>query len=158
MPWYVIYTKPRAEAKVAESLKKLGITVYCPMITEVHRWSDRKKKVSLPLFKSYVFVQLLPKDRNQVFAVPGVVNYLFWLGKPAQVREQEIQTIKKWNEDEKVEQFQVEQFSPGDKVTISKGVFKDQQAYIRHVGDKRMRLILPSMGYVINVKVRELVL
>src|SRR5690606_27244913 len=97
MPWYVIYTKPRAEAKVAESLKKLGITVYCPMITEVHRWSDRKKKVSLPLFKSYVFVQLLPKDRNQVFAVPGVVNYLFWLGKPAQVREQEIQTIKKWN-------------------------------------------------------------
>lgn len=143
---------------MAESLKKLGITVYCPMITEVHRWSDRKKKVSLPLFKSYVFVQLLPKDRNQVFAVPGVVNYLFWLGKPAQVREQEIQTIKKWNEDEKVEQFQVEQFSPGDKVTISKGVFKDQQAYIRHVGDKRMRLILPSMGYVINVKVRELVL
>ena len=158
MPWYVIYTKPRAELKVAGQLKDMGIRTYCPTVTEEHLWSDRKKKVTLPLFRSYVFVNLNPKDRNQVFAAPGVVNYLFWLGKPAEVRDQEIQTIEAWNENQGVERMKVEQLSPGDRVTISKGIFKDQQALIKHVGDKRMRLILPGMGVVVNVKVRELAL
>lgn|SRR5690606_30353485 len=158
MPWYVIYTKPRAELKVAGQLKDMGIHTYCPTVTEEHLWSDRRKKVTLPLFRSYVFVKMNPKDRNQVFAAPGVVNYLFWLGKPAEVRDQEIQTIEAWNENQGVERMKVEQLSPGDRVTISKGIFKDQTALIKHVGDKRMRLILPGMGVVVNVKVRELAL
>ena len=54
MEWYALYTKPRWEKKVAKALEKIGIIVYCPMITEVRQWSDRKKKVTLPLFKSYV--------------------------------------------------------------------------------------------------------
>ena len=80
MPWYVIYTKPRNEKKVAERLQQIGITVYCPMITMIKQWSDRKKKVQIPLLNSYVFVCLEDKEREKVFQVSGVVRYLFWLG------------------------------------------------------------------------------
>lgn len=157
MPWYVIYTKPKAELRATESLRKLNIEVYCPVVTEVRQWSDRKKKISTPLFKSYVFVHLEAKDRNQVFKVQGVVNYLFWLGKPAEVREAEIRTIKSWNENEEIDQMYVEKFTPGDRITIPSGLFKDQRAVIKHIGKKRMRLLLPSLGCAINVRIREVV-
>ena len=90
MNWYVVYTKPKWEKKVAEQLTQRGIECYCPIVTEVRQWSDRKKKVEVPLFNSYVFVRLAEVDRNLVFQSSGVVRYLFWLAKPAIVRDEEI--------------------------------------------------------------------
>lgn len=94
MAWFAIYTRPKNEKKVVEGLEKLGVEVYCPMVTEIKQWSDRKKKVEIPLIKSYVFVNIEEKNRNIVFEVPGVVRYLFWLGKPAVIQEQEIEVLK----------------------------------------------------------------
>ncbi len=90
MTWFVLYVKPQNEIKVGKALTALGIEVFCPTKKEVRQWSDRKKTVEVPLFKSYVFVKLEAQNRNQVFSVPGVVRYLFWLGKPAVVRDEEI--------------------------------------------------------------------
>ncbi len=81
MNWYVVYTKPKWEKKVAEQLKNAGVECYCPLIVKIHQWSDRKKKVEVPLFNSYVFVRLAEEDRNLVFQSTGAVRYLFWLGK-----------------------------------------------------------------------------
>src|SRR5690606_40964625 len=94
MPWYALYTKPRNEKKVADGLAKLGIEVYCPMVIQVRQWSDRKKKVELPLIPSYVFVRLEEKERERVFEVPGIVRYLYWLGKPAVITDVEIKTLQ----------------------------------------------------------------
>ena len=58
MSWYVVYTKPKWEKKVAERLNEIGITAYCPFITKVSQWSDRKKKIEVPLFNSYIFVKI----------------------------------------------------------------------------------------------------
>ena len=58
MPWYVLYTNPKAEKKVAEQLNKIGIETYCPLVTKIQQWSDRKKKIEVPLFSSYVFVNI----------------------------------------------------------------------------------------------------
>lgn len=157
MEWYVLYTKPRGELKVAAELEKLGIENYCPSITEVKQWSDRKKKVTSPLFKSYVFVQLPNSQREKVFEVPGVVRYLFWLGKPAMVKDEEIQVIKKWLDSDNVEEVEVNHLSPGDHITISNGNFKGQEAIISKIGKRRMRLVLKSMGYVVDVKISEAV-
>ena len=95
MNWYVLYTKPKWEKKVAEQLNEKGIECYCPLIIKVKQWSDRKKKVEVPLFNSYVFVQIEDANRNSVFVSNGVVRYLFWLGKPAIVRDEEIDILKK---------------------------------------------------------------
>ena len=99
MNWYAIYTKPRNEKKVVANIQSLGIEAYCPTISVVKQWSDRKKTIIQPLLSSYVFVKLDEKDRSLVFQVPGVVRYLFWLGKPAIVREQEIQAMKELQEE-----------------------------------------------------------
>ncbi len=157
MSWYVLYTKPRTERRVAEGLKHMGIEVYCPLITEVKQWKDRKKKLKTPLFKSYVFIKLEEKKRNRVFDVPGVVRYLFWLGKPAIVRNEEIQVIKEWLEDEKVEDVKVEHLNEGDKITIKNGAFKDQEAIIREVGKRKMRLIMPKLGFTVEVNTKEVI-
>src|SRR5690606_25027157 len=111
-----------------------------PLVTEVRQWSDRKKKVTTPLFKSYVFVKLPAKERNLVFQSPGVVQYLYWLGKPAVVRDAEIETIKKWLDNDLVEEMQTTHLTPGDRVTIADGKFKGREAIVNNVGKKRMRL------------------
>ena len=103
MNWFVIYTKSRQEKKVALELEKMGITVYCPMINQIRQWSDRKKKVEVPLISSYVFVQLKERDREAVFEVPGIVRYVYWLEKPAIVRDEEIAVMKAWLSTQTVE-------------------------------------------------------
>ncbi|MCJ7757722.1 MAG: UpxY family transcription antiterminator, partial [Gillisia sp.] len=149
--------RSRNEKKIAITLEKMGIEVYCPMVSEVRQWSDRKKKVDTPLFTSYVFVKLKEKERDQVFQVTGVVRYLFWLGKPAIVKEEEILTIRKWVGDDNVLEIAVADFSPGDRMTIPKGVFKDQEVLIKEVGKNKMRLVLLGLGCTVTVKIRDVV-
>jgi transcription antitermination factor NusG len=155
MCWNVLYTKSRTEIKTAERLNYLGIEVYCPVITEVHQWHDRKKRVNVPLFKSYVFVRIQPKSFNLVFEVPGVLSYLSWMGIRAVVKDEEISTIRRWLESDGLEEAKVDLLNAGDKVTIFKGAFKDQEAIIEEVGKKTMRLILPKLGCVLQVKINE---
>ena len=94
--WHVLYTKPRNEKKVAERLSGAGYTVYCPLQKVRRQWSDRVKVVEEPLFKGYLFIKIEEKIRDEVFTFPGTVRYLFWLRRPAVVREEEIHTIQKW--------------------------------------------------------------
>lgn len=73
--WFVLYTKPRNELKVVERLRSNGVEAYTPTRTEVRQWSDRTKKVKVPLLPSMVLVSLQDKQVDQVFQVPGVVRY-----------------------------------------------------------------------------------
>ena len=157
MSWYVLYCRSRNEKKIAITLEKMGIEVYCPMVSEVRQWSDRKKKVNTPLFTCYVFVKLKEKEREQVFQVTGVVRYLFWLGKPAVVKEDEVQTIRNWVQDDNVLEMVVADFLPGDRMTIPKGVLKDQEALIKDVSKNKMRLVLLGLGCTVTVKIRDVV-
>ncbi|SHG17040.1 Transcription antitermination factor NusG [Arenibacter palladensis] len=157
MKWYVLYVQSRKEKKVAEMLQEMQIEVYCPIVKEIRQWSDRKKTVENPLFKSYVFVRLQDRERQVVFGVPGVVRYLFWLGKPAIVRDEEINTIKKWLEDDTVEEITLSKLIPGDELQIKNGILKDQRAVIREVGKKRIRLVILGLGIVVNAKIKDVV-
>lgn len=154
MPWYVLYTNPKAEKKVAEQLTKVGIANYCPLITKVQQWSDRKKKIVTPLFSSYVFVHVDDNQRNSVFAIKGVVRYLFWLGKPAVVREDEILTIKNWLDNSNCT-IEIEAIRIGDKVTISEGPFKSQAGIVQEVNKHSVRLILESIGMILTMKLSD---
>ena len=95
MNWFVLYTKSRAEMKVAYRLGQLGIEVYCPVINEIRQRSDRKKNIQVPLLPSMVLVKISDKEKNRVFDVPGVIRDLFWLGRPAQVTDEEVLVLKK---------------------------------------------------------------
>ena len=155
MNWYVIYTKPKWEKKIAERLNEKGVVAYCPLITKVSQWSDRKKTVTVPLFNSYIFVQIEEKNKNQVFAIPGVVRYLFWLGKPAIVKDSEIESIKHWLSNPKAFEVVVNQWEKGDKIVLESGPFANQSAVIQEVKQNHYILILESLGCVLKVNLKN---
>src|SRR5258708_3075596 len=99
MNWYAVYTKPRWEKKVSEQLAKGGIEAYCPLNKVRKKWSDRVKWVEEPLFKSYVFVRVKEAEQTQVRLFNGVVNFVYWLGKPAMVKDKEIEIIRQFLND-----------------------------------------------------------
>ncbi|MEN8913985.1 MAG: transcription termination/antitermination NusG family protein [Polaribacter sp.] len=96
--WFVLYTKPNSEKKVAERLERLNIQVYLPVRTELRQWSDRKKKVNVCVLPSMVLVCLEEKDAAVVFDVPGVVRYLFEQGNRAVIRDEEILAMQAYLE------------------------------------------------------------
>lgn len=152
MNWYVVYTKPKWEKKVAEQLKNIGIECYCPLITQVRQWSDRKKKVEVPLFNSYVFVQLPEADRNLVFQSAGAVRYLFWLGKPAIVRDEEIDIIKKGLDGADSCEISLLPFQVGDTIELDSGPFLNQTAVVQEVNKTHYVLVLESLGCILKMK------
>ena len=154
MNWYVVYTKPKWEKKVAEQLQKRGIECYCPLITRIKQWSDRKKKVEVPLFNSYVFVQLAESDRNSVFDTVGVVRYLFWLGKPAIIRNDEIEVIKKWLNTSDAIDVSVSSYQVGDSIQLESGPFSAQTATIQEMTNTHYVLVLESLGCVLKMKIQ----
>ncbi|AUS05856.1 UpxY family transcription antiterminator [Pseudotamlana carrageenivorans] len=149
MNWKVLYVKPRNEKKIAAALSYLGITAYCPSVTEIRQWSDRKKKVEVPLLKSYVLVQITEKDHDLVFQIPGVVRYLFWLGKPAIVKDSDIQVMKDWLSQKNI-QAQVENIQPGDRIKIKTGLFEGEKALVHEVSTNRIQLLLLDLDMKIT--------
>lgn len=150
MPWFVLYTQPRNEKKVTNRLEKLGITAYCPMTIQVRQWSDRKKKVEVPLLNSYVFVQLAEANRKLVFEVPGIVRYLFWLGEPAIVRDEEIKTLQNWLAHD-FAKLEVSALKPCDTIILKEGAFKNQEALIKNISKTKMQLVLTSLGLLVTL-------
>jgi transcription antitermination factor NusG len=154
MPWFAIYTRPKNEKKVAEQLFKLGIDVYCPMVSQIKQWSDRKKKVESPLISSYVFVNLEEKERNKVFEVPGIVRYLYWLGKPAIIQDNEIALLKESLKGI-LTSVEVEGIQPGDSLTITNGPFQGKEGIVSQVEKNKIRLVLKELGVLVTISRAE---
>tara|TARA_R110001583_G_scaffold69696_1_gene197563 strand:+ start:7384 stop:7860 length:477 start_codon:yes stop_codon:yes gene_type:complete len=152
--WYVLYTKPRNEKKVTAQLLALGIKAYCPIIKTKHKWSDRLKKVEIPLIASCIFIKSTENNRRFVFQVPGALRFLFWLGIPAIVKNAEIEILKKWLQAE-VSDAIVENLKPGDSYNIQKGHFKGKEGVVNEVTKNRLQLLLVELGMKITIT-REL--
>lgn len=152
MNWYVVYTKPKWERKVAERLNEIGIIAYCPLITKLSQWSDRKKEIQVPLFTSYIFVQVHEKERNAIFEIPGAVRYMFWLGKPAIVKENEIQIIQEWVKTPDSFEVMIDEWKKGDKIVLESGPFVTKSAIVQEIKQNHYLLVLECLGCVLKVK------
>ncbi|HMH34323.1 MAG TPA: UpxY family transcription antiterminator [Puia sp.] len=145
--WYAVYTKPRWEKKVHRLLEEKNIESYCPLNKVTKKWSDRMKTVEEPLFKSYVFVRTTVAEQTQVRMTQGVVNFVYWLGKPAVVRNHEIEVIRKFlNEYENVTASPID-LQPKSKVKIRQGIFMDKDATVIKVQGNKVQVIIESIGY-----------
>jgi len=145
MEWHAIYTKPRNEKKVAENLAAIGIESYCPIVTTLKQWSDRKKMVETPLIPSYVFVKIAEANRKDVFQINGVVQYVFWLGKPAIIKPSEIEALKTQLA-APVVKVDIETWTPNTEVQIKEGPFKNQMAEVDKISANKVTLIIKSLG------------
>jgi transcription antitermination factor NusG len=147
--WYVLYTKPRNEKKVAERLNGSGYSVYCPLHKVRKQWSDRIKTVEEPLFRNYVFIQIEDAKRDEVFAFPGTVCYLFWLRRPAVVRQTEIATIQKWLGE--YEHIEVSQIMPGDYIRITSGPLSGKEAILLDRRNSKVIVQLEELGIQLSL-------
>jgi transcription antitermination factor NusG len=154
--WYVVYTKSRYEKKVFEQLTLKGIEAYCPLNKVRKKYTDRFKIIEEPLFKSYVFVNLNEKEKLEVRLTFGVVNFVYWLRKPAIVALKDIITIKKYlNEYEHVSVEYSEKIVPGQTVIIKTGIFLDRKAVVTSIKKNKITAELESLGCKIIAEVEQ---
>ncbi len=153
--WFVIYTKPRWEKKINTALLKKEIDVWCPVQKVLKQWSDRKKLVEEPLFKSYLFVNIdYASERLKVLTTDGALNFVHYLGKPAIIRNEEIDMIKRYLNEEKavINIISSEGFKQDTKVRINNGVFQDQEGTVLRTGKRKVYVQLKSLSQVMVVE------
>ena len=146
--WLVVKTKANAEKKVYERLVAKGMEVYLPLYSTVSQWSDRKKKIQKPLISSTVFVFINEEERELLWNVVGVSGMLYFLGKPAVVREEEIQTLKQLLEGELYEGVEWKNaVAVGEEVEITGGNFKGLRGIVvEEANAQKVIVALKGMG------------
>lgn len=148
--WYAIYTRPRWEKKVNRLLSEKGFECYCPLNKVRRKWSDRYKLIEEPLFKSYVFVKIDDAERTPIRMTSGVINFVYGDGKPAVIREKEIQNIKKFlDEYENVVVKENPSFKPHQRVKVTYGPLMDQEGEVIKVKNKQVQVAIDSLGYIL---------
>ncbi|OJU25775.1 MAG: antitermination protein NusG [Sphingobacteriales bacterium 41-5] len=145
--WYVVYSKPRWEKKLYAKLLEAGIEAYCPLNKVKKKWSDRMKTVEVPLFTSYVFVKILENQKSKVRETPGVVNFVYEEGKPAVIREKEIEKIQRFLEEYQNVEVVPSEFHKGQIVKVNEGLFVDEEGKVIDTHNNKVRVVIKSLGY-----------
>lgn len=132
--WYVIHTKPRNEKKVFEQIVDKEIEAFLPLIQTVRYWSDRKKKLMVPLFPSYVFVNTNEDERiRAISSTYGAMRYVLYQKRPAVVSDKEILNIKLSLQVPEKIKIEEKQITEGDLVEITGGIFRGLTGYIKEI-------------------------
>ena len=152
--WFAIYVKSRSEKKVLKLLEDIGIESFLPLITRVKQWSDRKKKVEEPLFRSYLFVNIPLSDYYTVLNVNGVVKFITFEKKPVPVPDNQIIAIKEYLNDTELHSIDYEDFKEGELVRIKSGQMKDLVGrFIKINGKHRVIIDIEAVGQSIPINI-----
>lgn len=152
--WRVVYTRPRWEKKVNDLLFQQRITSYCPLRTVENQWADRKKMVSVPLFTSYVFVYINLKEELLVRQTLGVINFVYFMGKLATIKDTVIEGIK--TSLEKFPDAQVvdaQCLGIGSRVKIKHGIMQEKEGYVMKLRPENIIVVIDSLNCMLVTKV-----
>ena len=152
--WFAIYVKSRSEKKVLKLLEDIGVESFLPLITRVKQWSDRKKKVEEPLFRSYLFVNIPLNDYYNVLNVNGVVKFVTFERKPVPVPDNQIIAIKEYLNDTELHSINYEDFKEGELVRVKTGQMKDLVGrFVKINGKHRVIIDIEAVGQSLAVNV-----
>lgn len=152
--WKALYVSSRAEKKVTAALLERNIVAYLPLKTELKQWSDRKKKVSTPLINGYVFVKTTLKERDEVFKINGVLQYVRYNGSDALIKDAEIEILKSveskgYHVDGK---FGID-LNIGDLVEIKAGPFKGYEGLISQTKNEHVCfVVIKSIDFQLKIQ------
>lgn len=145
--WHVLYTRPRHEKKLKDFLAERGIQVYLPLYKTIRQWSDRKKKVEEPLFRSYLFVKADELNYFIILNAPGAVRFVHFGKEIATISNGEVEMIErilKYPDRVEVEDFT---FYEGEKVKIKAGPFKGIEGTLISIkGGNRLIMQIEQLG------------
>jgi transcription antitermination factor NusG len=153
--WYAVYTKPQCEKKVAALLTKKKIENFCPLSCVETQNFRRHKLVFEPLFKSYVFVHVTESDTELLKNIDGVVNLLYWLGKPAMIKEDEIAAIKDFTNDHRNITLERTLVNINDIARNFNASSYAIEGKLVTVKNKTIKINLPSLGYTMIAKLDD---
>ena len=148
--WFVVCTKPKHEFKVANQLSSIGVINYCPIITVLKQYSDRKKKIKRPILSAYIMVYIEEDNRNIIFSCKGVLRYLFYLGKPAVVNSSEIELMKNYLNGV-YENVHFSNFVRGSNYKISDGPFSGLSGKVIESSNSKVKLQLKNLGIIVTL-------
>lgn len=156
--WHALYVRSRCEKKVLSQLEQMDIQAYLPLVTVVKQWSDRRKKVEEPLFKSYVFVHSSDKQYIPILNVYGVVKFVTFEKKAVVVPENQILAIKKFVRDyERGEEYKMmndEELKVGQTVRIINGPMKGLTGRLETIRNQRHLIVyIDVVGQCIPVHI-----
>lgn len=153
--WYVFYTKSRHEKKVRDLLHRRGFEVFLPMQKVMRQWSDRKKKVEVPLFNSYIFVLTASPFVQDVLQVPGVAWAIRHNGKPAILQDKEYKTIQRFLETGlSIDILPAADVEEGDWVKVMDGTLKGAVGQVASKNPGRFMVLLEAIGQVMRVEIK----
>lgn len=156
--WHALYVRSRSEKKVQAQLEEMGIEAYLPLVTTVRQWSDRRKKIEEPLFKSYVFVRSNAKEYLPILNVYGVMRFVTFEREAVVVPDNQILAIKKFVEEyERGEEYKIkndEDLKVGQKVRIITGSMKGLVGRVQTIHNKRHLLVyIEAVGQYLPVQI-----
>lgn len=139
--WYALYTKVNQEFKTADHLTKRGIEYYLPVVTKIKQWSDRKKKITEPVIKSYIFIYADESERIDAVTIPSVVRCISENGKPAKIPSWQIENFKLVIESE-ADFILYDGLVPGQSIEILNGPFKGMKGIVQILNNKKMNVAI----------------
>ncbi len=145
--WYAVYTKPLQEKKVASLLSKRGINNYYPVNNITRQHYHSRKSMMEPLFSSFVFVYTSESELLSIKKIPGVINFVYWMSKPAVIHDEEIDVLQQFTsvyQNIRLEKSTVNMVGMVRVVDDPIISFKENSATIRF---QTLKIILPSLGY-----------
>lgn len=153
-PWYVAYARPRHEKHIAHQLEQRGIRSLVPLYTSVRRWKDRRKRLELPLFPCYVFVQIPVQRKLELLRLPGVVDLISFQGKPVAVLHSEIENLQSLTASTMAEPFPYLQ--SGRRVRVRSGALEGLEGiFVRRRGQSRIVLSVSLIQRSVAIEVED---
>jgi transcription antitermination factor NusG len=151
--WYAVYTRPRWEKKVMETLQKRRIEHYCPMTRLSNSWNaaDRRKTVYQPVFASYIFVKATDDLLRMIKKIDGVINIVYWRDKPAIIREIEIEMMRRFLQEHESVNLEKTSVSTSEIVKIINSTVSGGDDLELPV--QKVKLVLPSLGFMMEAVV-----
>jgi transcription antitermination factor NusG len=152
--WYAIQTKYRCERRVTEQLTKKSVEIFLPLLREVHRWSDRRKSVNVPLFSGYTFARLdlSLAARMQVLRTDGVIGFVTFRGVAVPVPARQIEHLRallRYNVPCTLHAF----LKAGQRVRIRGGCLDGLEGILEQSGQKSLVIAIESIQRAVAIKI-----
>ncbi|MDZ4713517.1 MAG: UpxY family transcription antiterminator [bacterium] len=151
--WFVLQTKPRNENHVLLQIQQKQIEVFVPFMEKIRIWSDRKKKIQVPLFSGYVFVRGNEEERLRAITETfGALRYIFYEKRPANVSEREIELIKQAIAEPEKISIEDKKIKKGDMIMVTRGIFKGMKGYVNEFrGNYKLTVNLDELSYSFSI-------
>jgi transcription antitermination factor NusG len=151
--WYAVYTRSNAERKAQEKVARIGVEAFLPLHSVLRQWSDRKKKMQMPLFPNYLFVKTSREREFDLLHIPELVRFISFGGTPLAIPEKEIESIRYvlvGGAEIHREEFR---YRCGEKVIITKGRFAGVEGFVTKSGLKRLVIQIEALQQAISIDI-----